>query len=173
MSRLDPGKLHVQFAAGLTLEGPLTPRRYTLTHSDMTGELFLTVAPEVDRKQISGWYTRLMRDEVVAEWQEGEEGPALHLSCHVSGGLAFGSAGMRYGIFQHELPLVLEAFRFGDRGLFEARPELDGAPVWIHFQSNKRRYRRTERWGTPGDYRGQGAKGEQEDEHQDRNRQQL
>jgi hypothetical protein len=153
MSRLDPGKLHVQFAAGVTPEGPLTPRRYTLTHSDSTGELFLTIAPEVDHKQISGWYTRLMRDEVVAEWQDSEDGPALHLFCHVSGGLAFGSAGMRYAIFQRELPLVLEAFCFGDGGLFEAQPELDRAPIWIHFQSTNRRYHKTERWGTPADYR--------------------
>jgi hypothetical protein len=104
MSRLDPGKLHVRFAAGVAAEGPLTPRRYTLTHSDSTGDLFLTIAPEVDQKRISGWYTRLMRDEVVAEWQEGEEGAALHVFCHVSGGLVFGSAGMRYGIFQREMP---------------------------------------------------------------------
>jgi hypothetical protein len=76
MSRLDPRKLHVQFAPGVMPQGPLAPRRYTLTHSDSTGDLFLTVAPEVDRKQIAGWYTRLMRDEVLAEWQEGEEGPA-------------------------------------------------------------------------------------------------
>jgi hypothetical protein len=150
---LDPRKLHVQFAAGVSSEGPLTPRRYTLTHSDSTGELFLTIAPEVDQKQISGWYTRLMRDEVVAEWQEGEEGAALHVCCHVSGGLVFGSARMRYGIFQRELPLVLEAFRFGDAGLFEARPDLDQASIWIHFQSANRRYDKIERWGTPGEYR--------------------
>ena len=114
MSRLDSGKLHVRFAPGVATEGPLFPRRYTLTHSDLTGALFLTVAPEVDRKQIAGWYTRLMRDEVVAEWREGAEGPALHVSCHVSGGIVFGSARMRYGIFQRELPLVLAAFRRGD-----------------------------------------------------------
>ena len=153
MSRLDPAKLHVHFAEGIMPEGPLTPRRYTLTHSDSTGDLFLTVAPEVNRKQVSGWYTRLIRDEVAAGWQEGEDGPALHVFCHVSGGFVIGSAGMRYAIFQRELPLVLEAFRFGDRGLFEARPELDKAPIWIHFQSTDRRYRKTERWGTPAEYR--------------------
>jgi hypothetical protein len=152
-SRLDPRKLHVRFAPGVTAEGPLTPRRYTLTHSDSTGDLFLTIAPEVDQKQISGWYTRLMRDEVVAEWQEGDEGPSLHLFCHVSGGLVLGGAGMRYGIFRRELPLVLEAFRFGDAGLFEARPELDRAPIWIHFHSTNRRYDSMEDWGTPGGYR--------------------
>ena len=153
MSRLNPGQLHVQFAAGVTPEEPLTPRCYTLTHSDRTGDLFLTIASEVDRGQISGWYTRLMRDEVVAEWQESEEGPALHLFCHVSGGFVLGSAGMRYAIFRRELPLVLEAFRFGDAGLFAARPENDQAPIWIHFHSTDRRYHRTERWGTPAAYR--------------------
>ena len=95
MSRLDSAKLHVEFAEGIAPDQPVTPRRYTLTHSDSTGELFLIVAPEVARKQIAGWYTRLMRDEVVAEWQESEDGPALHVYCHVSGGAVFGSAGMR------------------------------------------------------------------------------
>jgi hypothetical protein len=153
MSRLDPAKLHVQFAAGVAPDGPLTPRRYTLTHSDSTGDLFLTIAPEVDQKQISGWYTRLMRDEVNAEWQVGEEEPTLHVFCHVSGGLAFGSASMRYGIFRRELPLVLEAYRYGDGALYESQPELDRAEIWIHFRSTDRRYDKTERWGTPAEYR--------------------
>ena len=117
MSRLNPKKLHIQFAPGVTAQGSLTPRRYTLTHSDSTGALFLIIAPEVDRKQIAGWYTRLMRDEVLAEWQESEEGPALHAFCHVSGGFVLGSAGMRHNIFRRELPLVLEAFRWGEAGL--------------------------------------------------------
>jgi len=125
MTRLQPDKLHTQFAAGTTPEGPLFPRRYTLTHSDSTGDLFLTVALEVHQKQISGWYTRLMRDEVLAEWQQSPEGPALHVSCHVSGGVVFGTAAMRDDIFRRELPLVLEALRFGDAALFQSQPELD------------------------------------------------
>jgi hypothetical protein len=69
VSRLAPHKLHVTFVSGVSREGPVVPRAYTLTHSDSTGELFLTVGPTYDRRQISGWYTRLMRDEVLAEWQ--------------------------------------------------------------------------------------------------------
>ena len=153
MSRLDPAKLRVRIARGIASGNPLPSRCYTLTHSDQTGDLFLTIAPEVDQRQISGWYTRLMRDEVTAEWQSGAEGLSLHVFCHVSGGLVFGSAAMRYDIFRRELPLVLEAFRFGDRALFAARPDLDQAPIWIHFQSADPRYRKTERWGAPADYR--------------------
>jgi hypothetical protein len=153
VSRLRPDKLHVRFRIGVAPTGPITPRRYTLTHSDATGDLFLTVGTEYDRKQISGWYTRLMRDEVLAEWREDEEGPALHVHCHVSGGLVLGTARWRYEIFRHELPLVLEAFRFGDCQLFEAHPALDEAPIRVHFAATRRRYRRTERWGTPADFR--------------------
>jgi hypothetical protein len=153
MSRLNPAKLHVRFAEGSAPDGPLSPRRYTLTHSDQTGDLFLTIAPEVDQDQISGWYTRLMRDEVTAEWRSDPEGPSLHVYCHVSGGFAFGGAAMRDRIFRRELPLVLEAFRFGDSALFSAWPELDQAPIWIHFQSANPRYDKIERRGTPAEYK--------------------
>jgi hypothetical protein len=149
-------KLRVRFAGGVESDGPVAPRRYTLTHSDSTGDLFLTVGADYDRQQISGWYTRLMRDEVLAEWREDDDGPALHVYCHVSGGVIFGTAGWRYAIFKHELPLVLEAFRCGDGSLFAAHPELDGAPIRVHFRSSRRRYRRLERWGTPADYRLEG-----------------
>jgi hypothetical protein len=137
-------------------DGPVMPRCYTLTHSDTTGDLFLTIGPEFDLAQISGWYTRLMRDEVLAEWRDDEDGRALHVYCHVSGGLVLGTAGWRYAIFRHELPLVLEAFRYGDRALFAAYPELDEAPIRVHFRSSRRRYRRRERWGTPADYQLEG-----------------
>lgn len=153
MSRLRPERLHVRFAGDVGPEGPISFRRYTLTHSDTTGALFLAVGLDYDRRQVSGWYTRFMRDEVLAEWREDDDGPSLHVYCHVSGGLVFGPAGWRYAIFQHELPLVLEAFRSGDATLYAAQPELDDAPIWVHFQARQRRYRRRERWGTPADYR--------------------
>ena len=152
MSRLTPDKLHVHFAAGATPEGPVAPRRYTLTHSDTTGELFLTIGADYDREQISGWYTRIMRDEVLAEWVEEVSGPALHVHCHVSGGLAFGTSGWRIAIFRRELPLVLEALRYGDAQLFGSHSTLDSAPIRVHFHAVEARYNVVERWGVPGDW---------------------
>jgi hypothetical protein len=152
MSRLRPEKLHVTFLSGATPEGPVTPRRYTLTHSDITGDLFLGIGADYNRSQISGWYTRFMRDEVLAEWLHGNDGLCLYVHCHVSGGLVLGMAGWRDAIFRRELPLVLEAFCFGDRKLFEKWPELDRSPLRVRFHSSKRRYNRTESWGTPADY---------------------
>jgi hypothetical protein len=152
MARLRPDKLHVRFTSGTNPREPAVDRRYTLTHSDRTGDLFLTVGPEYDQEQTSGWYTRLMRDEVLAEWRDEGKGPELHLHCHVSGGLALGPSGMRYRIFQRELPLVLEAIRHGDGELFDSLPHLDGAPILVHFHATEQRYNGVETWGTPADF---------------------
>jgi hypothetical protein len=130
------------------------PRAYTLTHSDTTGELFLTVGPAVDRRQVSGWYTRLMRDEVLAEWTGGDGvETALDVHCHVSGGLVVGAARWRYDILQTHMQQVIEAFRYGDRGLFITHPELDLASARVHFHSRRKRYDVIEDWGRLGDYR--------------------
>ena len=94
-----------------------------------------------------------MRDEVLAEWREDEAGPALHVDCHVSGGLVLGSAGWRFNIFQRHLRQVIEAFRHGDRRLFAAHPSLDQAPVHVHFHARQAQYDKIEGWGTLEDYR--------------------
>jgi hypothetical protein len=153
MKRLNPQKLHVAYLTGATSEDLTLPRRYTLTHSDITGELFLTISNAYDTKQISHLYTRLMRDEVLAEFTKEEDGLVFRVYCHVSGGFVFGTAKLRYAVFCHELPLVLEAMRFGDRNLFEKIPNLDNTPALIHFQSTNNRFNKVENWGTMAYYR--------------------
>jgi hypothetical protein len=149
MSRLRLEKLHVDNR--ITGSQGL-PRRYTLTHSDRTGDLYLTVAKEYDKEQVSGWYTRLMRDEVLAEWQMLGDSPSLHVYLHVSGGLVFGTAGMREEIFRREMPLVLEAIRNGDSKFFEENPDNDNAPIYLHFQRSGEDYK-VEEYGRPSDFK--------------------
>jgi hypothetical protein len=153
MSHLNPAKLHVSFQEDMKSADPALPRCYTLTHSDTTGELFLTIGRAYDRKQIFGWYTRLMRDEVLAEWERGQESLELHVHCHVSGGLVFGFARWRDSILRYHMPQVLQTFRYGDNELFERSPEFERAPVWVHFHARQRSLDRVERWGTLEDYR--------------------
>ncbi len=153
MKRLNPNKLHVITSAGGTIEKDNIPRRYTLTHSDMSGDLFLVIAREYDRKAIAGLYTRIMRDEVLAELIDSGGSVELRVYCHVSGGIIIGTAKWRNNIFKAELPLVLEAIRYGDRAFFEKSSDLDRVPVKVYFQSSSRKYRRVENWGTMADYR--------------------
>ncbi|MGD8813039.1 MAG: staygreen family protein [Anaerolineales bacterium] len=160
MSGSISNKLHVKFTNSVSPQGPITPRAYTLTHSDTTGELFLTVGSDVNQEQISGWYTRFMRDEVVAEWRM-QEVPQLHVHCHVSGGWILGTASWREAIFRRHLPMVLEAFGYGDRRLLEEHPELEASEVVVHFHAKQPKRNRTESWGRFGDYRRTSVEGPQ------------
>jgi hypothetical protein len=153
MERLNPEKLHVMYLTGTTPENLVLPRLYTLTHSDRTGELFLTIGGQYDKQQISKLYTRLMRDEVLAELADDGDRLVFKVYCHVSGGFIIGTAKWRYNIFHSELPLVLEAIRYGDRTLFEKNLQLDNTPVLIHFQSSNSRFNKDENWGVMADYR--------------------
>jgi hypothetical protein len=148
MRRLNPEKLHVKYLSGAGPEQLTLPRCYTLTHSDRTGDLFLSIGSKYNTKDTARLYTKLMRDEVLATLSEDGVNLALKVYCHVSGGFVFGTAKFRYKIFQSELPLVLEAIRYGDCVLFERNTELDNAPVLINFKSTNSRFNKVENWGT-------------------------
>ena len=149
---LNPNRLHVKLSERVSSTDPVIPRFYTLTHSDSTGELFLTIGESYDQDQISGWYTRFMRDEVLAEWQVIHGKTVLLVHCHLSGGLILGTASWRYQIFERELPLVFEALRYGDRHLFVAHPELDQAIVTVKFHTRRLADQREEQWGHMREY---------------------
>lgn len=152
--RLNAAKLHVEFVPPVGRGGPIVPRRYTLTHSDRTGDLFLTIGPEYDGAALAKPQARAMADEVLAEWVETETGPALVLHCRAQGGLpVFGTARMRCDIFRSYMPMVLEALHTGDRALVEENPALDEAPVEVCFHWRGRGRELREPWGVFGDWR--------------------
>ncbi len=151
MTHLNPNLLHVEFIHGVNDTSPPSPRVYTLTHSDFSGELFLAIGSEINFPQIEGIYSRLMRDEVVAEW-EFSEPATLHVFCHVSGGMVYGMPVMRYKIFRYHMPMVLEAFCYGDRILLKEHPELAQGRALVHFLARQRRYDKDEFWGVLQDF---------------------
>jgi hypothetical protein len=92
-----------------------------------------------------------LRDEVLAEWELSEP-ITLHVFCHVSGGLVFGTAKMRYNIFKQHMPMVIEAFCYGDRNIVKKNPELAKGRVVVHFIARQKKYNLDEFWGTLEDY---------------------
>lgn len=125
------------------------PRTYTLTHSDITAKLTLAISQTINNSQLQGWYNRLQRDEVLAEWKKVKDKMSLHVHCHISGGhfLLDICARLRYFIFCKELPVVLKAFVHGDGGLFNNYPELQEALVWVYFHSKIPEFNKVECWG--------------------------
>lgn len=125
------------------------PRTYTLTHSDITSKLTLAISQTINNSQLQGWYNKIQRDEVVAEWKKVKGKMSLHVHCHISGGhfVLDMFARLRFFIFCKELPVVLKAFVHGDGNLLNNYPELQEALVWVYFHSNIQEFNKVECWG--------------------------
>ncbi|MDG5473624.1 staygreen family protein [Jeotgalibacillus sp. ET6] len=147
MKKLNPEKLTVEFSTGATMTEPVIGRKYTLTHSDITADLFLTIGLQFALEKVNA-----MRDEVLAEWKMGNGFPFLYVYVYVDGEFDPAVTARRNAIFRREMPLALEAIRYGDRKFFATHSALDRAPIWIHFDSTNPLYNKFENWGTPGDY---------------------
>ena len=147
MGKLDPKKLYVVFQDGVTTTDPIIPRRYTLTHSDITADLFLDIGPDYANDKVTA-----MKDEVRGEWVENVGGYLYYVYLDVDGQTGWGRNGIRNFIFRRELPLALQAIRFGDREFFQMHPELNNAPIIVFFQSENPKYNSMENWGTFTEY---------------------
>ena len=148
MARLDPTKLSTEFLPYTNEIEPIIPRKYTLTHSDITAELFLTIG-----SIFACYKLNPSRDEVLAEWIKIDSQFILYVYVQVDGPSGTSMSPIRYEIFRRELPLALEAIRYGDRVLFEAHPKLDSARIIIFFNSSVPTLNRIEDWGQPKDYK--------------------
>lgn len=148
MKRLNPDKLSVEFRQGVTETQPIEGRKYTLTHSDITAELFLTIGLKYADDKITS-----IRDEVLGEWLYVNNRYVLNVYVYVDGQFGEAISSLRYKIFKRELPLALEAIVYGDRKLFNEHPELDNSPIVVFFQSKNSQFNTVEYYGTPDDYK--------------------
>lgn len=148
MERLNPDKLSVEFNYATDTE-PIVGRYYTLTHSDTTGELYLTIGVDYAYDEINP----VTKDAVLASWNVLNNRYFIAAFCYVSDeSMTKEMAEIRYNIYVKELPLALEAIRYGDRIFFETYPDLNYAPIWIYFYSQYPEFDKIEFWGTPKDY---------------------
>lgn len=148
LTRLNPRKLHVEFLPGVSPEGPVIDRHYTLTSSDSTGELYLTVGTDFAYDMIDS-----KREEVLVKWRFINNRYVLYATCFVGGSMGLTVAALRYNIFKKELPFAFQTLRYGDRIFFETHEALDQSPIWVHFDSSYPYYNRIKVMGKPEDYR--------------------
>ena len=145
MSYFNPEKLYIKYSDSSELD--ILSRKYTLTHSDFTGELFLTIGKVYDYKKLKQFSVRFMRDEVLAEWLINNRHYELHIYVHISGGFICGGAGFRDKIIRSHLPLVFDIFRFVEREKLNNDSSLRGAEFVVHFESRRKKYHKIERTG--------------------------
>ena len=148
MSKFQPEKLNVSYKDKISINSSLIPRKYTLTHSDESGELFLSIGSKYDLDQID--YNN--RDEVLGSWEKDNEYYLL-ITVEVDKGEDLSNTIRRDKIFRQELPLALMAIIYGDNLLLENNKELYEAPIRVKFNSKINEYNMLEEWGKVKDYK--------------------
>lgn len=149
LSDFNKEKLNVVFADDIDNDGPIIPRRYTLTHSDETGELFLSIGKYYDYSKVSE-----LRDEVLGCWS-CDENNLYYLRFEVLLDTCGGEEkiAIRNKIFRNELPMAIKAIIYGDREFFLIHKELYESKVIIKFKSSNKIYNAVEQWGYVKDYK--------------------
>ncbi|WP_226037358.1 staygreen family protein [Aquibacillus saliphilus] len=150
MSEFNPEKLSVQFISPANELHPTDERKYTLTHSDNTGQLFLSIGYQYNNAKIN----LKMRDEVIGIWRKkSNEEYTLFCQVYVSSGeFDIKTSKIRYITFQREMELALKAIINGDRQFYMNYRTLLDSPIYISFQSIYPQFDNLLFYGTPREY---------------------
>ena len=138
---------HVLYLDHTTSRTPTYGRKHTLTHSDETGELFLSIGHHYDIKAINWEF----RDEVIGEWKQFEDGSPYWIGkAFVSDeSYRYEDAKRRFEIFQREMEHALSGIFVGDRLFFAYHPQWLNAPVYVQYESNFKEFHTIIQYGTP------------------------
>ncbi len=147
MSRLDPEKLHVEYV-GTTPTEPVIPRRHTIIRSGAADNLYLTIGLDFAFNKFTP-----AREEILGEWIVNGESYEYNVFLFINGRYSEDAKAEREAAFRNELPVALEAIRYGDAEFFEAHPELDNVPIVVYFLSTDPAFNKVENWGTFSDYK--------------------
>ena len=148
MREINPRKVFVQYRDIMKPYEPVRDRKYTITHSDTTGELFVFVSENYAEDKITK-----LRDEVRIVWGQYNNQLALIGTVIVDSNDIAGDPYIRNSIFYNEMPIALQALRQADRFLFEKYYNLDSTPVYIRFISSNPEYNKIYDFGNIGMYK--------------------
>lgn len=147
MRKFDASKVRAEFRDGVTKDQPIRGRKYTMTHSDDTGELFVTIGTRFAEDKI-----KKERDEVLLEIRGGRRNLEFFGTVFVDGP-NMKATQFRNEIFLREMPIALKAIRYADRELFERYPVLDRIPIRIWFRSLSKEYNKQYHFGSMRNYK--------------------
>ena len=148
MFKFQPSKLNVDYKGNVGTKEPMIPRKYTLTHSDETGELFLSIGNNYDLDKINYG----IRDEVLGCWEKDDK-YYLFITLELDNGEDLTNTIKRDKIFREEILLALMAIVYGDSIFLENNRELYEAPVRVKFNSRISEYDTLEEWRKVKDYK--------------------
>ncbi len=148
MKKINLNKVFTEYRDQILPTSPIKDRKYTITHSDETGDLFVTIGLKYAEDQITP-----IRDEVKLNWRIYNKKLFLYGEVLVDGAHLKGNEIIRNAIFIKEMPTALQAARYADQALFEKYPQLDHIPIYIQFYSKRPEFNKLRYFGTMKRYR--------------------
>lgn len=148
MKPFDPNRVHVEFRDRISATQPILDRKYTMTHSDDTAQLYVTIGKRFAQDKFSS-----IRDEVLLGFEPYGQQIQLFGSVIVDTGDPNQNSELRNRIFLEEMPLALKAIRYADRELYDGNSQLDEVPIVIWFQSMNDKYNKLYKFGSMKEYR--------------------
>lgn len=143
----NPDMLETTFVKPITMYNPIKGRKYTLTHSDDTGIMFLTIANEYNYSAIN----QVLRDELLGTWKIYNNRFKLFFYAYV-GDSDYFTCLTKYKAFKYHMNLALQAIIYGDKELIKKYPELINCPIYIKFDSFIPMFNNYEFYGYVKDY---------------------
>mgnify|MGYP000965367784 CR=1 FL=1 len=122
-------KLLTEFQQGIKNQSVLE-RKYTLTHSDETGELFLYVGSSFLEERFS-----VLRDEVVGKWRLIDNIYSLWLICNLDCASSNYSPKERLAIFEEHIQRVVQIIKYGDQEYIKNH-HLYNANIYVSYRSS-------------------------------------
>lgn len=148
MRELNSDRVHTEYRDGVSETFPLVGRKYTITHSDETAEVFVTIGKEFASDKFGA-----LRDEVILMLTQREGKIQMYGTVIVNSEEIPNGAKYRNDIFLRELPGALEALRFADRDFYNQYEMLDELPIYIWFQSTFDEFNKVYDYGKMKDYK--------------------
>lgn len=147
--KFNPDKLETTFIEPITPYGPIENRKYTLTHSDETGMLFLDIADEYNYDAIN----LDLRDELLGTWKafDDEDEYGLFFYAYI-GDLDLAASLMKYNAFKYHMKGAIQAIVYGDKELINKYPELLDSPIYVKFDASIPIFNNYEFYGYVKDY---------------------
>lgn len=121
-------KLEVEFEEQINTMS-IEQRKYTLTHSDETGQRYLFVG-----RQFADSRCNRLKDEVLAQWVEKSGRFELHIRCNLYCEQSLLSIEQRYVKFKEHMPRAIAAIVNGDMSFIIQNGYLE-ANIYVHFLS--------------------------------------
>ena len=140
--------ISLKYKAGTGICSGVDKRKYTLTHSDETGELFLTIGKSYDYENIK----YKLRDEVLGSWEK-ENDYYLLINLELDIDSDINRTIKRNKMFRKYLKLALNSIIYGDRLFFECNKELYEADIVVNFNSKFKEYNVVENVGKVKEYK--------------------